>query len=901
VALTGEEIKHRLTEFAAGWSLYDGSERSEAQTFLNELFGCYGTARKDVAHFEEPQEGKFLDLIWPRACLIEMKRPSEAGNLAHHRQQAFDYWKNAAKPDENLPAPTYVVLCAFKSFEVWQPGQYPTAPRAAFDLIELPDRYEALLFLAGKEPVFIGGQEAVTREAVGKLVGVYELLRERQAADLEVLRDFVLQSVWCMFAEDLGQLEEHLFTRLVERLLEDPQRSSVDELGQLFTYLNTTGGGPDQGLYAGVRYANGRLFAQPAKVHLTADELRLLRETCSFDWRKVQPSIFGSLMEGGLGHDMQWALGAHFTHEADIRKVVGPSIVEPWRERIENLTKHAEAKALQNELAQYVVLDPACGSGNFLYVAYRELRRLEQRLREVEAELRKKEGKGEQMGISLFFPITNIRGIELNGFAVAVARVTLWMGHKLAVDQLKLDEATLPLADLSGIQRGDALKLKWPKANVIVGNPPFHGDRHLRGLFGDDYVEWLKEEFAAGVKDYCVYWFRKAQDQLKSGQRAGLVGTNSVSQNRARGASLNYVVENGGVITHAVSTQDWPGEANVDVSIVNWIKSPPHPPSEVILDGEEVEGIDTALRPSTIPIADIPVLPANRAIAFQGFLPGAQFDISIEEGKALLARGDTNYGDVVKPYLDGRDLARDPQQRPGRYTIDFGQMSLEQAMAYPAALDVLRAQAKDARESSTSYHRNPRWWQFLWPRPDFRNAAASMPRFIAGSATGKRILFCWCQPDWRPSNSTNTFALASDFAMGVLTSRIHTEWARGRSSTLEDRIRYTPSSAFETFPWPAANEGAREQIGDVTRHLLDRRGQICRDEEIGLTELYNRLDDGAFEDLAAMHAELDRAVAVAYGWSPTVAADARETNLLLFEMNRAIAAGEITYEGPAEP
>jgi hypothetical protein len=150
-------------------------------------------------------------------------------------------------------------------------------------------------------------------------------------------------------------------------------------------------------------------------------------------------------------------------------------------------------------------------------------------------------------------------------------------------------------------------------------------------------------------------------------------------------------------------------------------------------------------------------------------------------------------------------------------------MSLERAMAYPAALEILREQAQEAREQSTSYHRNPRWWQFLWPRPEFRNAARDLGRFIAGTATAKRVFFVWCEPNWRPSNSTNMFALADDYSMGVLTSTVHCEWASKKSSTLEDRIRYTPSSAFDTFPWPQTTNDQREQIGALARELLAMR------------------------------------------------------------------------------
>jgi hypothetical protein len=549
--VTAEEIKRNLVEFARKWSLYDGSERAEAQTFLNELFAAYGQDRYEVgARFEEPQAGRFLDLIWPRICLVEMKRPSEAGRLAAHREQAFGYWRNAADPERNLPAPHFVVLCAFHRFEIWEPGDYPNAPRAEFDLVELPERRDALMFLAGREAMFIGTQAAVTQDAVRLVTGLFAALGERRAAPPDELRDFALQCVWCMFAEDLGQIESHLFTHIIDGLIANPERSSADDLGQLFEWLNRDGPRPAGGLYATTRYVNGALFQHPACIHLDQDELRTLRLACDYDWQKVEPHIFGSLLEGALGPESQWSLGAHYTHEVDIQKVVKPSIVDPWRERIEDATTLDQVQQLQNELLNYIVLDPACGSGNFLYIAYRELRRLERRLHKKERDLRLAQGRrrATQGALTAFFPLTNIKGIEINAFAVSLARVTLWMAHKLAVDELGLDEATLPLENLSGIQAADALRVPWPRASVIIGNPPFHGDRHLRGLLGDDYVEWLKDTFQCGIKDHCVYWFRKAQVHLEPGQRAGLVGTNSISQNRARSASLNYIVENGGLI-----------------------------------------------------------------------------------------------------------------------------------------------------------------------------------------------------------------------------------------------------------------------------------------------------------------------------------------------------------------
>ncbi len=240
--MTSEDVRRSLVEFARRWALYEGTERAEAQTFLNELFACYGSDRREVgAKFEDPQEGKFLDLLWPRHCLIEMKRPAESGRLSAHRRQALDYWHGSADPARNIPTPRWVVLCAFQRFEVWEPGSFPGEPRAQFELRELPERADALMFLAGREPVFTATQAAVTREAVSLMTALYQRLGDRRAAGPDVLRDFVLKAVWCMFAEDLGQLERHLFTRLVEELLANPQRSSAGDLGLLFEWLNRDG------------------------------------------------------------------------------------------------------------------------------------------------------------------------------------------------------------------------------------------------------------------------------------------------------------------------------------------------------------------------------------------------------------------------------------------------------------------------------------------------------------------------------------------------------------------------------------------------------------------------------------------------------------------------------------
>lgn len=434
-----EEIRRRLAEFAAHWGGYQGSERAEAQTFLNQLLACYGVDRQAAGvRFEEHGPGGFMDLFWPGVCIVEMKRPSEAPRLAEHRGQALGYWQQSGTPAS--PAPRYVVLCAFHRFEIWEPGAVYTEPRLVLDLVDLPDNLDALNFLAGRNPVFEGGGAELTREAVSLVTDLYQRLRERRAADYDVLRDFILQCVWAMFAEDLHMLPSHVFTRVVQELQEDASRSSADDLLRLFEYLAIPGDRPQHGVYADTPYVNGSLFIRPAQVHLQPDEVELLaRASSEFNWRRVEPAIFGGLLQGALGRERQWALGAHYTAEADILKIVLPTVVEPWRQRIADCRTVADVEAAQNDLMNYMVLDPACGSGNFLYVAYRELRRIEAELRRRATDMRRNAGLAAQQTLAVYFPLSNMTGIELDPFAVQLARVTLWMGHKLAVDELDLD------------------------------------------------------------------------------------------------------------------------------------------------------------------------------------------------------------------------------------------------------------------------------------------------------------------------------------------------------------------------------------------------------------------------------------------------------------------------------
>ncbi|WP_100811577.1 DNA methyltransferase [Microbacterium sp. BR1] len=824
-----------------------------------------------------------------------MKKPGTP--LAKAADQIERYWRESS--DGDTPAARWVIACNFHSFEVWEPGRFPKAPRITFAIDELVDHYDALLFLQNDtlEPVFSEHRRELTADAARHIAEFYRSMIDRSAAPVDEIQRFTMQLVWCLFAEDLGMLEGYPLQATVESLLKESEPDSAKEIGYLFALLNQKGDHNRKGRYAGTRYVNGDLFTQPASVFLSREELLHLREAAEFNWREVNPTIFGSLLEGVLGDERRSEIGAHYTHEADIMKIVAPTIVRPWRERIEAAASVTDAVAVLHDLCEFRVLDPACGCGNFLYVAYRELRTLEYEAKLRINALAAQTGAAKPTGPLPYYPLANLYGLDIERVAVMIARVTLWMGHRQMVDRFGEAEPVLPLVDLSNVRSADALRTEWPEVDTIIGNPPFLGAKLIRPSLGDDYADWLIRRFHVGVKDLCVYWFRLAHERLAVGHRAGLVGTNSISQTAGRSASLSYVVSQGGIITDAVSSQKWPGDAKVHVSLVNWVKKPDDVPTVFELDGEPVSGITASLTEGNAHDWDAKALLANRQHCFSGVVPqGKGFIIDDVTAARLLERDDAEYARVVRRFLTGADLVEAVEQSAARWIIDFGSMTLEAAMKYPAALDMLRSTVKREREDSPNRAVEKRWWLFGRRVEGMRAAVEPLRRYAAASATGKRLQLAWVDGTVCPNNAVIVFAFDDDYSMGILLSSAHHAWAWAQSSTLETRLRYTNDAVFETFPWPdPVTSAQRDAVAEASVALYARRSELCVEHDMGLTKLYNLMDDGAFTDLAALHRRLDEAVAAAYGWPKSVAQDAPELVRRLSALNREIAEGGRAY------
>lgn len=920
------DLKADLSAFVA-WrnEKLRGDEKGEAQSFLDRLFRALGHegVQDAGAEFEsrlrkrEDRGTGFADLMWKPRVLIEMKKAGTP--LRKHYRQAFDYWVRAV-PDR----PRYVVLCNFDEFWVYDFENQLDEPVDVVRIEDLPQRWEVLGFMLPTEvpPTFGNDLVQVTRAAAAEVALVFTSMKERGVSTV-VAQRFVLQCVMAMFSEDIGLLPRHSFTEAITDAHTGAE--AFDLIGGLFHEMNAPGKTPG-GRFKDTPYFNGGLFAHVHPQELTNSELALLRDAAQTDWAGVRPEIFGTLFEGSMDSGERHARGAHFTSQADIAKIVGPCIVDPWRERVDASTKVGELNALLTDLMTYRVLDPACGSGNFLYVAYRELRRIEH---EITEKLRAKRGS-QQASLSYVQP-ENFLGIDNNPFAVEVAKVTMQLGKKLAADELGDEGTILPLDNLDGvISCSDALFSPWPRADVIIGNPPYIGRRGMIGELGADYVARLDEKYGPqGVADFVTYWFPKAHDHLPDGGRAGFVGTKSIKQGDGRKASLDYIVDHDGVIFDAVSHMPWSGEAQVTVSIVNWQKGGVPPAARVLWleDGQrrvEVAEISGSLSALT-DLRTTETLGANKDSFYQGQTFGVveAFKVSGTEARALI-RAEPADAEVIHAVLGGQEMLHSTDVND--WVIDIpGRDSDDVWARYPKLLAYLeptamadrqaKAQAQVAvnqeilarnRDARTNVHHvrfAENWWMLGYRRAEMLEALEKLPRYIVLTRTSSELrgpVFSFVDPRFHISDSAVAFPFSDDYSLGVLQSKLHTDWFREKCTTLETRLTYTSKNVGGHFPWPQ----------DPTVEIVDRVAQAAakivehraKSFSMGVTlaQQYDVLRRPGKSTLRDLHAELDSAVMDAYGFDPhaDVLAQLLALNHVLAERERAGDA--VTRPGPAQ-
>lgn len=421
----------------------------------------------------------------------------------------------------------------------------------------------------------------------------------------------------------------------------------------------------------------------------------------------------------------------------------------------------------------------------------------------------------------------------------------------------------------------------------------------MRQELGDEYVEKLFKKFS-DVQDQQIdiacYWFRLAHSHIKEKGRAGLVATNSISQGKNRSASLEFIVQKGGYIYEATSTQPWSGEAVVHVSIVNWGREIP---KFCHLDGTRVEYINSSLK-STVDVTKALGLHSNSNWCFKGVMPSGKGFWVDEQDVKNWVQADLKNSDVLKQFLNGSALTSFPQGIPSRWIIDFNDLTLEVVLEYELPSERLRQTIPKEREGNRNRLLRENWWKYERRRPDMRKAIATLPLYFAVPETSKWTIFLPCPSTWLPATGVHVVASDDFYTLGILTSSTHRQWVKAQSSTLKSDTRYTNTTCFETFPFPQSpSPKLVEQIRSHTLEIHQYRSEQMEKRQWGITQLYNQFFDEPSSQLRQLHDKLDRLVLKAYGFSPDddILAKLLELNLMLADREKQ----GLPVVGPYDP
>jgi type II restriction/modification system DNA methylase subunit YeeA len=799
------------------------------------------------------------------------------------------------------------------------------------ELVDLahPDKL-AILRKAFFQPDDLKSSETtdkVTQAAAGHFARLAAILGG-YGEDPQQIAHFLIRLLFCLFAEDAGLLPPKLFTRMVQNTRSQPKAFTA-QLRQLFQAMSI-------GSWFGVeliRHFDGRLFDDDRVLELDGECMDVLIQVCGLDWSAIEPSIFGTLFERSLDPGKRAQLGAHYTSREDILLIVEPVLMAPLRRKWEDVKYQAHEQAARaetpnrsertkainklasllqgfaTELSQVQVLDPACGSGNFLYVALRQLLDLWKEVSITSADL----------GLPRLMPAqapnpAQLHGIEINEYAHQLAQATIWIGYIQWLRENGFGEPPEPIlrpldnilkmdAILAYDEQGKPIEPEWPKVDVIIGNPPFLGDKKMRGEMGDKYVEDIRETFQGrvpGGADLVTYWFEKARNLIQSGivKRAGLLATQGI-RGGANRTVLDRIKETGDIFW-AQSDRAWILDgATVHVSMVGFDDGTEY---HRMLDNEYRDNINSDLTGS-IDLTKAIALEENYNLAFIGSQKGGKFDITNELAQWMIQNSNNPNrrpnSDVIKPWINGKDITGKPRNM---WIIDFGIDTPEEiASMYQEPFEYVKRTVKPQRLKTKSESKSTEyWWLHQRPRPEFREAINLLDKYIVTPRVSKFRIFTWVDREFIPDSAVVAIASASAYIFGVLQSALHEIWARSTGTQLreaESGFRYSQTMTFETFPfpWPPGQEPQDDQrvqaIAQAAKELVELRDTWLNPpgaseavlKKRTLTNLYNEYPHW----LELAHRKLDQAVFAAYGWPDDLSDEEILERLLALNLERA--------------
>ncbi|MGO0605274.1 DNA methyltransferase [Brevibacterium linens] len=890
-ALSLAEIRKRAGNFVSEWRNEPGEERQQAQSFIRDLLSVFGITKTKAGLYEKRAQRSstgrqgFIDALIPGLCLIEMK--SSGKNLEQAELQALDYVDDLSE----IEAPRWVITCDFHSFRVLD-LHAEDHDTELFALDDFPLHIEALAFLAGYQTHSFGDahQEAASIQAAGLMAELYEQLEGSGYTDHEA-SVFLVRTLFSLYADDAGVWERDSYFEFIET------RTNKDgsDLGSQLAMLYQTMSRPEKHrqknldpIMARFPYVNGGIFAEPLAIPAFSSSMRdTLLKACGFNWSEISPAIFGSLFQAVKDRTARRTLGEHYTTETNILKTINPLFMDELRERFAAAANSPlKLKRLRRDLGDLRILDPACGCGNFLVVAYRELRELDLKI------LERLQALGDTSEVpALFFTKDNlsvtlehIAGIEIEEWPARIAATALHLVDHQANQkmQMTLGKAPdpLPLDMVETIHVGNALHDDWteiftPGPHVrIVGNPPFIGHKTR----STDQAEELREVWGRkdiGRLDYVTGWYKKAADYFAGtlGGRFAFVSTNSIAQGEPVPALFGHLFDSGWRIRFAHQTFAWtseaPGAAVVHCVIVGFDREPKSPAT--LFTYTSVKAPPQAVPAETINgylIAGPNVLVEQRRSPLSAHLPSTTFGNMPRDGGHLLVevdelsdvKADARAAKYLRPFVGARELIHS-QERWCLWLVDLDPADVSASPVLRQRLEAVRAfrQREDSAASTRKMAETPHLFgQRSQPEVQY----ICIPRHF--SETRRYATVKQFSPEVICGDANFKAPDPDGLLFGLISSSMFLAWQKAVGGRIKSDLRFSNTLVWNNFPLPDLPQDKRAEIIAAGQQILSARELF---PFRSLADHYNPL--AMDPTLIKAHSQLDRAVDKAFGLKRT--------------------------------
>ena len=875
--LSWNEIKTRAIEFSKEWE-DESSEDAEAKSFWDGFFSVFGLTRRRLAGFEVQvkkyggSQG-FIDLFWPGMLLVEHK--SRGRDLEKAHTQAMDYFPGIKEKD----LPKYILVSDFEKFKLYDLEENT---EQEFLLKDLHKKVHLFGFIAGYKKQEYKEEDEVNIKAAELMGKLYDVMIETGYSGHE-LNVFLVRILFCLFADDANIFLHHQFRGYLENRTSEDGSDTGMHIATLFQVLNTAPEKRQVTLDEELNqfpYVNGGLFAEQINYPAFNSEMRKrLIEACAFDWSKISPAIFGSLFQSVMDKDERRHLGAHYTSEKNILKLIKPLFLDDLYAELEVCGKNVKKlNELHEKISKLKFLDPACGCGNFLIIAYRELRLLELEL------LKRRLGQVVLgFGVASYIRIKpeQFFGIEIDEFPARIAQTAMWlMDHQmneiasLAFGQNIID---LPLGKGATIFIGNALQKDWeeviPKNELsyILGNPPFIGSKMMTKEQREDIISVFGKVKGVGVLDYVSGWYVKASRYIQGTQiKTAFVSTNSITQGEQVGILWNELLNKyGAKINFAHKTFKWSNEARgkagvycVIIGFANFDADKKYIYEYENVKGEPHQIIAKNINPYLVPADDIFIEKRSKSICS---VPKIEYgNMPIDGGNFLLSREEKNKfisdnSDIekfIKPFLGAKEFLHNIS----KYCIwlaDFSPQEIQKNITlYKVINNVREFRLSSKREATRDLALFPTKFGFI---SQTDSDYILIPR--VSSENRKYIPMGFFDKDYIVGDTCLSVPNAKLYHFGILESEMHMVWVRHVCGRLKSDFRYSNSIVYNNFPWP--ENPSEEKVKNIEKYAQEVLDVRLKYPTSSLADLYDPLTMPA--DLVKAHQNLDRVVDSAYG------------------------------------